>query len=148
MENDEVKFSSGLLELDVKGGNDGYLVPLEERSEVVPFSIRRVYYIYGVGDGLRRGFHAHKTLKQLIVCVSGQCTIDLDNACQRESFRLNQPNVGLLINEPVWREMYDFSDDCVLMVLASEHYDPNDYIQSFREFKAFVRRMPGPSDRV
>jgi len=133
------KLSSGLVELDVKGGKDGYLVPLECESVNVPFPIMRVYYIYGVGEGLRRGFHAHKALKQLIVCVSGQCTIDLDNSYQRMSVALNRPNMGLLIVEPVWREMYDFSSDCVLMVLASEHYDPDDYIQSFREFKSFVR---------
>ncbi len=140
MEMHREKFSSGLVDLDVKGGRDGCLVPLESGTEVVPFPIKRVYYIYGVDDGLRRGFHAHKTLKQLIVCVSGQCSIDLDDSYQRQSFCLDSPDKGLQINEPLWREMYDFSSDCVLVILASEHYEPSDYINSFREFKEFIKR--------
>ncbi len=145
--NDASKLPSDLIELDVKGGKDGYLVPLECESSIVPFPIMRVYFIYGVGDGLRRGFHAHKTLRQLIVCMSGQCTIDLDDSYQRKSYTLNKPNLGLLIGRPVWREMHGFSPDCVLMVLASEHYDPDDYIWDFREFKTFVRGTQDTSFR-
>ncbi len=139
METKSGKFSSRLIELEYKGGGDGYLVPLEEESEEVPFPIKRVYYIYNVGFGLRRGYHAHRELKQLVICVSGSCKIDLDNSNSRVSFILNRPNTGLLIDEVVWREMYDFSEDCVLLVLASDHYNPADYISNFREFKEFLR---------
>ena len=126
---------------DVHGGGDGYLVALEGGQGVVPFDVKRVYYIYDVGAGLRRGFHAHKKLKQLLVCVSGSCVVDLDNTFERKSFVLDRPDKGLLIEEPLWREIYDFSSDCVLMVLASEHYDTEDYIWKFKDYVNYINCM-------
>jgi dTDP-4-dehydrorhamnose 3,5-epimerase-like enzyme len=126
------------IEFKVHGGRDGALVALEEESEQVPFNVKRVYYIFKVGEGLRRGFHAHKNLKQLLVALSGHCNILLDNGKFRETVTLNQPNIGILLEKQVWREMYDFSEDCVLMVLASEHYSPKDYVKDYKEFKKMV----------
>ena len=124
-----------LVELDVKGKTDGFLIPVEGQTSVCPFEIKRIYYIYGVKESLRRGFHAHKALKQLLIATSGAVSLDLDNGFIRASVRLKRPSQGVLIEGPIWREMYDFSNDCTLLVLASEKYDEDDYIHSYRDFK-------------
>jgi len=116
------------------GDNRGSLVALEA-NHTVPFDIQRVYYIFGTQPEVARGFHAHKNLKQVAVCVTGKCRMILDNGKQRQEVWLDSPTKGLLISDLVWREMHDFSEDCVLLVLASEHYDENDYIRNYDEFK-------------
>ena len=93
-----------------------------------------MYYIFGTSTGIARGFHAHKNLKQVAVCVSGKCRLILDNGNVSEEIWMDSPTKGVLIKEMVWREMHDFSDDCVLLVLASEHYDEADYIRNYQEF--------------
>ena len=115
------------------GDERGSLVALEG-SKSVPFDIKRVYYIFGTKEGVSRGFHAHRNLKQVAVCVTGSCRFVLDNGKQREEIVLDKSTIGLLINDLTWREMYDFSPDCVLMVLANEHYDESDYIRDYQEF--------------
>lgn len=117
------------------GDARGSLVALEIGMEkAVPFDIKRVYYIYETGKGVSRGFHAHRNLKQVAICVAGKCRMVLDNGTVREETLMNSPTRGLLIESMVWREMHDFSDDCVLLVLASEHYDENDYIRDYSKF--------------
>lgn len=117
------------------GDERGQLVALEIGQEKnVPFDIKRVYYIYHTEAGVSRGFHAHKALKQVAICVSGSCTMVLDNGKQRQSILMDCPTRGLLIESMIWREMHDFSDDCVLLVLASEHYDESDYIRNYDDF--------------
>ena len=115
------------------GDERGSLVALEGNKSV-PFDIKRVYYIFGTKEGVSRGFHAHRNLKQVAVCVTGSCRFVLDNGKQREEVVLDKSTIGLLINDLTWREMYDFSPDCVLMVLASEYYDESDYIRDYQEF--------------
>ena len=115
------------------GDECGSLVALEGNKSV-PFDIKRVYYIFGTKEGVSRGFHAHRNLKQVAVCVTGSCRFVLDNGKQREEIVLDKSTIGLLINDLTWREMYDFSPDCVLMVLANEHYDESDYIRDYQEF--------------
>jgi dTDP-4-dehydrorhamnose 3,5-epimerase-like enzyme len=115
------------------GDERGSLVALEGNKNV-PFDIKRVYYIFGTKEGVSRGFHAHRNLKQVVVCVTGSCRFVLDNGKQREEVVLDRSTIGLLINDLTWREMYDFSPDCVLMVLANEHYDESDYIRDYQEF--------------
>lgn len=120
------------------GDDRGKLVALEERKDI-PFSIKRVYYIYDTLAGVRRGFHAHKNLQQILICVHGSCRIHLDNGVETEEVLLNKPTEGLYISNNMWREMYDFSPDAVLMVLASELYDETDYIRNYEEFLEFVK---------
>ena len=115
------------------GDERGSLVSLEGNKSV-PFDIKRVYCIFGAKEGVSRGFHAHRNLKQVAVCVTGSCRFVLDNGKQREEVVLDKSTIGLLINDLTWREMYDFSPDCVLMVLANEHYDESDYIRDYQEF--------------
>ena len=105
----------------------------------IPFPVRRVYYIYNVPKEGRRGFHAHRDLQQVLICIHGSCKILLDNGTEKETVLLDDPGEGLLIENTVWREMYDFSDGAVLLVLASQHYDPADYIHDYDEFLAFVK---------
>jgi len=119
------------------GDERGSLVALEG-SKSVPFDIKRVYYIFGTKEGVSRGFHAHRNLKQVAVCVTGSCRFVLDNGKQREEVVLDKSTIGLLIDDLTWREMYDFSPDCVLMVLASEYYDELDYI---RDYDKFIRTI-------
>ena len=119
------------------GDERGSLVALEGNKSV-PFDIKRVYYIFGTKEGVSRGFHAHRNLKQVAVCVAGSCRFVLDNGKQREEVVLDKSTIGLLINDLTWREMYDFSPDCVLMVLASEYYDESDYIRDYDEFLEVV----------
>lgn len=115
------------------GDQDGSLVALEAERNV-PFIIKRIYYIFSVQAGVARGFHAHRNLKQVVICLSGRCRIVLDNGSQRQEAWLDSPTKGLVIDDLVWREMHDFSKDCVLLVLASEYYDEADYIRNYDEF--------------
>lgn len=115
------------------GDDRGSLVALES-AKTVPFEIKRVYYIFGTQPGVARGFHAHRKLQQVAVCVIGKCRMVLDDGEKREDVWLDSPNKGLVIGDMVWHEMHDFSLDCVLLVLASESYDESDYIRIYSDF--------------
>ena len=120
------------------GDDRGQLVAIEAQQDQ-PFAIRRVYYIYDTLPGVRRGFHAHLQLQQILLCVSGSCKIHLDDGFDTAEVVLDKPNEGLYISNNMWREMYDFSEDAVLLVLASEHYTEDDYIRDYDAFLKMVR---------
>lgn len=120
------------------GDHRGQLVALEEFKNI-PFDIKRVYYMYDTKAGVARGFHAHKNLEQILICVHGSCKILLDNGTEKTVVPLDKPYEGLYIANNMWREMFDFSPDAVLMVLASELYDEADYIRDYEEFLKFVK---------
>ena len=122
-----------IIDFDVIGDDRGSLVSLEQ-NENVPFDVKRVYYIFDTASGVSRGYHAHKNLEQILICVSGSCRVVLDDGVERKSLTLNTPSKGLYIGNYLWREMHDFSDNCVLMVLASEKYDESDYIRNYEDF--------------
>ena len=122
------------------GDDCGYLVALEA-EKTVPFPIKRVYYIFGTQAEVARGFHAHRNLKQVAVCVAGKCRMILDDGVTREEAWLDSPTKGLLIGDLVWREMHDFSENCVLLVLASEHYDESDYIRDYDSFLMITKNL-------
>ena len=115
----------------------GSLSFLESEGHI-PFPINRVYYIYSVPENERRGFHAHKALKQVLFCIHGSCKVFLDDTVEQEVVPLTSPSEGLLIDRPMWREMFDFSPGAVLLVLASEHYDEDDYIRNYDEFVTYM----------
>lgn len=124
------------LQLPWHGDERGKLIALEALTDLVPFEVKRVYYIFDTTPGTVRGNHAHKDLRQLLVCVSGACTISCEMPDGTKSeHRLDWPDRGLLIEGLVWRQMKEFSKDAVLLVLASEHYDESDYIRSYDEFR-------------
>ena len=121
------------------GDDRGQLVAIEANKDL-PFEIKRVYYIYDTLKGVRRGFHAHLNLQQILVCVKGSCKIHLDDGTETAEVTLDKQNVGLYISNNMWREMYDFSEDAVLLVLASEYYDEADYIRDYDKFIEFVNK--------
>ena len=106
-----------------------------EQGRDVPFDIRRAYWIYDVPSGESRGGHAHKELRQLLVAISGSFKVVLDNGKERREIMLNHPWQGLLIVPGVWRTLEDFSSGAVCLCLASEHYDEEEYIRDYAEFK-------------
>lgn len=120
------------------GDERGQLVALEEWRDI-PFEIKRVYYMYETVNGVVRGRHAHKSLEQILICIHGTCKILLDNGSEKKVVPLEKPYEGLYISNDMWREMYDFSTDAVLLVLASQPYDETDYIRDYDEFLDFVR---------
>lgn len=123
-----------IINFPLLGDDRGSLVALEAKF-TVPFEVKRVYYIFGTKLGVSRGFHAHRELQQVAICVTGKCRMLVDDGMRREDVWLDSPTKGLLIGDLVWREMHDFSPDCVLLVLANQHYNENDYIRSYDEFK-------------
>ncbi|WP_320152343.1 FdtA/QdtA family cupin domain-containing protein [uncultured Tolumonas sp.] len=125
------------LQLQTHGDDRGALIALEQGKNI-PFDIKRVYYMFNTGHGVRRGFHAHKALKQVAIAVRGSCRFLLDDGQEKIDILLDNPSQGLLIESFVWREIYDFSEECVLMVLADKLYDESDYIRDYSEFKAQV----------
>ncbi|EAQ53103.1 MULTISPECIES: FdtA/QdtA family cupin domain-containing protein [Vibrio] len=125
------------FKFNVLGDDRGSLVSLEELGNI-PFEIKRVYYIFDTKSQISRGFHAHKKLEQMAICVKGSCRIVLDDGQSRESVVLDSPEQGLYIDNNKWREMHDFSKDCVLLVLASNIYDESDYIRDYEEFLRLV----------
>ena len=122
-----------LIDMDIHGDNRGKLIAIEGTKNI-PFDIKRVYYIYDTIPEESRGFHAHKTLEQLIVAIDGACQFVLDDGKTREKVWLNSPNKALYIGKNMWREMKHFSYGCKLMVLAREYYDEKEYIRSYDEF--------------
>ncbi len=125
------------VEFPPLGDDRGSLVAIEG-AKIIPFDIKRVYYLFGTKEGVTRGLHAHKALKQVAVCVSGKCKMLLDNGTEKTEVWLDSPTKGLVIEDMVWHEMHDFSSDCVLLLLANEHYDEADYI---REYDCFIKAV-------
>lgn len=116
------------------GDDRGMLVALEEFKDI-PFEIKRVYYLYDTKKGVRRGFHTHRSLEQILICIHGSCRVLLDNGMEQKTVSLEKPYEGLYIANDIWREMYDFSSDAVLLVLASDFYREEDYIRDYDTFK-------------
>lgn len=127
-----------MIEFQQHGDDRGQLVALEEFKDI-PFEIKRVYYIYDTLEGVHRGFHAHKNLEQILICIHGSCKVLLDNGMEKKIVPLENPYEGLYIANNMWREMFDFSPDAVLLVLASELYDEADYIRDYDEFIKMVK---------
>ena len=122
-----------LVPIPQRGDARGQL-SVAELGGALPFPVRRIYWIYGTQLGVSRGFHAHKQLRQLCVCVAGSVRIVLFDGRREESVVLDSSAKGLLIGPGLWREMHDFSPDCVLMVFADAEYAEADYIRNRAEF--------------
>lgn len=127
------------IDLAVRGDERGSLVAIEALADV-PFRIERAYFIYGTKPGVERGFHAHRQCAQFAVAVAGSCMMSLDDGSVTAEARLDRPDRGIVIPPMNWHEMRDFSDDCVLLVLADAPYDEGDYIRDRDEFRRLTAR--------
>jgi len=106
-------------------------------KDCIPFTVKRVYYLYDVPSNAYRGGHAHKNLYQFLIALSGSFDVVLDDGSQKKTITLNKPNTGLLIPKGIWRELENFSSGSVCLVLASEEFDEEDYIRKYKQFLQF-----------
>lgn len=127
-----------MIQFQTHGDYRGELISLEENRNI-PFEVKRVYFMYDTKPGVHRGFHAHKALKQILFCPCGACTVMLDSGKEREYIRLDKPTEGIVVEAGIWREMFDFTENAVLMVLASDYYDESDYIRNYDEFIRYIQ---------
>ena len=131
-------YSSGdILNIREISDSRGSLISCESMGNV-PFKIERIYFLYNL-SGKPRGFHAHKKLNQVMVCVSGRVRVQLETASGTTSYDLNSATKGLFIGHGAWRVMSDFSENTVIAVIADRIYDENDYIRDYEQFKKYIR---------
>ncbi len=126
-----------ILEFKDLGDERGNLVVVEGESDI-PFAIKRVFYIYGSDPEVIRGQHANRRTEFVMINVSGTSKVKVDNGLESEIIELNRPRMGLYLPVNLWKDMYDFSEDSVLLVLASEHYDSSEYIRDYNQFLEVV----------
>ena len=126
-------YDCSILDLPKIENPAGSITPINSGINV-PFEIARVYYLYDVPGGATRGGHAHKELQQLIVAASGSFDVILDDGANRRTMHLSRPYYGLLLPRMIWRELVNFSSGGICLVLASQKYDPDDYIRDYSEF--------------
>ena len=129
-----------IIEFVDLGDERGNLVVIEGDGMDIPFDIKRVFYIYGSDSTVVRGQHANKETEFLLVNVNGTSKVRVDDGKESAIIELNRPRMGLYISSMLWKDMYDFSPDSVLLVLSNEAYDPDEYI---RDYDAFVREVMG-----
>lgn len=123
-----------IYDFNVRGDERGSLIAIEEQRDI-PFPIRRIYYIFGTQPGVIRGLHAHRQLQQVMVCLHGACKLQLDDGQDQIVVTMERNTQGVLIDRMVWHQMYDFTADCVLLVLADDYYDEGDYIRDYQDFE-------------
>lgn len=112
---------------------DGSLCQIQSDNQI-PFTIERIFFIYGVSEGAVRGAHTHHMTAQALFCIQGSIDIRLDDGKTKETVHLDRPNVGVLLEPHIWHEMADFKKDTIILVLASKRYDPEDYVRSYEDF--------------
>lgn len=122
-----------LIEFIQRGDENGYLVAIENGREI-PFDIKRVFYIYGTNGDIVRGQHSNRKSEFVLICLSGSAKVRVDYGDKEEVYELNVPNKGLYVPQMLWKDMYDFSSDAVLLVLSNELYDAEEYIRDKQEY--------------
>lgn len=116
---------------------DSILVAIEKEINC-PFEIKRVFYIFDVSPHIIRGKHANKNSEFLFICLSGTCKVKVDNGQKQELFVLDNPQKGLYLGKMLWKEMFDFSQNCILLVLTNTYYDKNEYIYDYKTYKNLI----------
>lgn len=135
-----------IIEFTELGDERGNLVVAEGESELVPFKINRIFYIYGSTADVVRGQHANKRTQFILINVSGTSKVRLDNGKEERIVELNRPNIGVFLDTMLWKDMYDFSADSVLLCLASEHYDGSEYIRNYDEYIKIAGQLEGANE--
>lgn len=129
-----------MIDFSSIGNKDtGYLISLEENKNI-PFDIKRIYYSYGVPANVKRGFHAHKSLKQILICINGSLKIKCLDGDEEAIYELNSKDKGLYVGPMLWHEMHDYEEGTVLMVLASDFYNEDDYIRNYSDFLELYKK--------
>tara|TARA_B100000212_G_scaffold264088_1_gene203654 strand:- start:315 stop:725 length:411 start_codon:yes stop_codon:yes gene_type:complete len=118
----------------------GKLIALEALTDIFPFDIKRVYFIYDLKSENFRGFHAHKNLEQALICINGSCKVHMDDGNNKHNFFLNKPNQVLTVPKHFWHSMSEFCDNTIILVLASDHYDEKDYIRNYKDFLDYIAK--------
>ena len=129
-----------ILEFDEFGDERGSLVIAEGGGQDIPFEIKRVFYMYGSDPTIVRGQHANRKTEFVLINVSGTSKVKVDNGVEQTVIELNRPCMGLYLKTMLWKDMYDFSPDSVLLVLASEHYDGGEYIRDYEEYLKEIKK--------
>lgn len=137
----QLKEQYKLIEFTDLGDERGNLVVIEGEGMDIPFDIKRVFYIYGSDSEVVRGQHANRETEFLLVNVSGTSKVRVDNGTESEIVELNKPRMGLYIPSMLWKDMYDFSEDSVLLVLASRHYDAKEYIRNYEDYLKELKKV-------
>jgi hypothetical protein len=127
-------FDCSVIDMSKVHSISGNITVIENKKNI-PFDIKRIYYLYDIPGGEKRGGHAHKELHQLIVAASGSFKVMLDDGTNKKIIHLNRPNYGLLVVPGIWRELLEFSSGAICLVLASLKYNECDYIRIYDEFK-------------
>ena len=139
-----IKQQYKIIEFGEYGDEGGNLVVAEGGGRDIPFEIKRVFYMYGSDDTVIRGQHANRKTEFVLINVSGTSKVKVDNGFETDIIELDKPRMGLYIPTMMWKDMYDFSEDSVLLVLASEHYDGSEYI---RDYDDFIREIKGGEEK-
>lgn len=134
-------YDATIIELPKIHHAAGNITAIDNAERVIPFEIKRTYYLYDVPGGENRGAHAHKKLKQLIIAASGSFDIILDDGRTRRTFNLSRPYKGLYMPAGLWRELDNFSSGAICLVLASDLYSEKDYIREYQQFKIFKEKQ-------
>ena len=129
-----------LIEFTQKGDERGHLVIVEGNQDI-PFDIKRVFYIYGSDKNVVRGKHANYRTEFMLINVAGTSKVRVDDGTSEKEFELNRPHMGIYLPKLVWKDMYDFSEDSVLLVLASEHYDASEYIRDYDSYLEVMKKQ-------
>ena len=128
-----------LLSFNELGDDRGHLVVAEGNGKDVPFEINRIFYMYGTVDDVSRGNHANRDSQFVLINLQGSCVVDVDDGFHKESFKLDRPHHGLYLDRLVWKSMHSFSSDSVLLVISSEHYNSDEYINDYESFLNIAR---------
>ena len=128
-----------LIEFPQKGDDRGHLVIVEGNQDI-PFDIKRVFYIYGSDKDVIRGKHANYNTEFVLINVAGTSKVRVDDGTNEKKFSLDRPHMGIYLPRMLWKDMYPFSEDSVLLVLASEHYDAKEYIRDYAEYMAIMKK--------
>jgi dTDP-4-dehydrorhamnose 3,5-epimerase-like enzyme len=127
-------FNCSVIELPQNHSESGNITVLDHQHSLIPFEVKRIYYLYDVPGGESRGAHAHKELHQLIIAASGSFDVILDDGKLKRTITLNHPNYGLYVPPGIWRDLESFSSGSILLVMASEEYNENDYFRNYKEY--------------
>ena len=136
-ETKNIKMNYKIIDIPKINNTKGNIGVIE--NDTIPFDVKRVYYLFDVPSGAKRGGHAHKKLKQVILAISGSFDVVLKDGKSKEIITLNRPDKGLLIENNIWRELENFSSGSVCLVLASEEFSEDDYIRNYKDYLSFLK---------